>query len=136
MAVVKGQGGKIQIDTVDAGHLTNWTITSTVDPVETTEMTDTAKSYTGGLEDGTISCTCWWDASDAGQEDILDGLAAGSTITVNIFPSGSTSSGADYYTGDILILSSGVKGDMGAGLVTAEFSGNCVGGPMTLGTVV
>jgi len=132
MAVQKGQSGVIQIVTVGVAHLTSYEFETTVDAVETTAMGDVAKSYVGGLTDGTFSCVCQWDASDAGQEDIRDGLAAGTTITVNVYPTGVTTAGAKYYTGSILITSSKVSASMGDGLVESSFSGN---GQLALGTV-
>lgn len=123
MAVVKGQGGVIQIATIAVGHLKSYELEKTVEPVETTAMEDTQKSYIGGLEDGTCSITAFWDSSDAGQEDLRDALDAGTTVTVNIYPSGSTTTGADYYTGDILITSSKVDASKGDGLVGVQFSG-------------
>lgn len=132
MSIVKGQGGVIHIGAVAVGHVMSWELENTVEPVDTTAMGDTAKSYIGGLTDGTFSCTVQWDASDVGQEDIDDGITAGTAVVVNLYPSGSTSAGADYYTGSVLITSNKVSGSQGDGLVERSVSGN---GAMVLGTV-
>jgi len=131
MAATHGRSGVIQISAVGVGQLTSWSISETVDEVDATPMAASAKVYLAGLSDGTVSVDCFWDASDAGQEDIRDALAAGSSITVNIYPSGSTSAGAYRYTGTVTITQCEVTGDVG-GAITTKFTGR---GTMTLGTV-
>jgi len=131
MSMQHGREGLIHIATVAVGHLTSWSYSESVDEVDVTAMGDTAKAYQGGLRDGSLDIECFWDAADAGQEDILDGLAAGTEITVNIYPSGVTTSGESYYTGSITITSNEVSSGVGD-MVTAKFSGR---GFLTLGTV-
>ena len=131
MAMQHGRDGVIEIVSVAVGHIKSWSYSETVDETEVTAMGDTAKAYQGGLRDGTVDIECFWDASDAGQEDILDGLAAGTTVVVNIYPSGVTTTGAEYYTGSILINSNEVTSGVDE-MVNAKFSGR---GFLALGTV-
>lgn len=131
MAIQHGRDGVIQISTVAVAHLKSWSYSETVEETDTTAMGDTAKSYKAGLRDGTLDIEAMWDAGDAGQEDILDGLAAGTEIVVSIYPSGLTTAGSDYYTGNITITKNEVNGDVD-NMVMAKFSGR---GFLTLGTV-
>ena len=131
MAALHGRSGVIQIDTVGVGELTEWSISTTTPEVNVTAMGASTAAYVAGLEDASVSISCNWDPSDAGQEDIRDGLAAGTAITVNIYPSGSTTSGADYYTGSVTITTSEVSATVD-GAITCSFGGR---GGMTLGTV-
>ena len=131
MAIQHGRTGVIQIDSVAVAHIKSWSYSESVDEVDVTAMGDTAKSYQAGLRDGTLDIECMWDAADAGQEDILDGLEAGTGITVNIYPTGATTNGEPFYTGTITITSNEVSAGVDD-MVTAKFSGR---GFLTLGTV-
>lgn len=131
MAALHGRSGVVQIVSVGVGELTEWSIKSSTPEVDVTAMGASTKTYVAGLQDATVDLKCNWDPSDAGQEDIRDGLAAGTGITVNIYPSGSTTTGADYYTGTITITSSEVSATVD-GAITCSFSGR---GGMTLGQV-
>lgn len=131
MSIQHGRNGKIQISSVDVGYVKSWSYSESVDEVDVTAMGDTAKSFQAGLRDGTFECECFWDQADAGQEDIRDGLAAGTAITVNIYPTGVTTTGAPRYTGSITIKSSEVTSDVND-MVNAKFSGR---GFLSLGVV-
>lgn len=121
MSATHGKAGEVEIVAVAVGQVSSWTYGSTADEVDVTAMGDTAKSYLGGLLDGTFDIECFWDGGDAGQEDILDGLAAGTSIAVNLYPGGNTV--ALYkYSGDIVITSQEVSSAVDDA-VKAKFSG-------------
>jgi len=130
-AALHGRSGTIDIATVSVGEITAWTIDETVDAVETTAMGQSSKTYAGGLKDASGSISCWWDPDDAGQEDILDGLAAGTGITVNLYPSGVETQGAYYYTGSVIVNGNSVASGVDS-VITASFTFR---GALTLGTV-
>lgn len=132
MAMQHGREGLVHIVAVAVGHVTAWSYSETAEESETTAMGDTAKSYQAGLRDGTVSIECYWDASDAGQEDILDALAAGTGVVVNLYPEGGTPANPDpYYTGTVTILTNEVSSSVDS-MITAKFTGR---GFMALGTV-
>lgn len=122
MAIQHGREGVVQISAVAVAHIKSWSYSETVDETDVTVMGDTAKSYQTGLRDGTLDIECLWDASDAGQADILDGLAAGTAITVAIYPTGVTTSGSPFYAGNITITSNEVTSGVDD-MVMAKFSG-------------
>jgi len=131
MAIQHGRYGTIEIVAVAVGHVKSWSYSETVDETEVTAMGDTAKAYLGGLRDGTVEIECLFDQADAGQEDILDGLAAGTTIVVNIYTEGTKVTGDVFYTGSILINSNEVSSSVD-GMIVAKFGGR---GFLTLGLV-
>ena len=131
MAALHGRSGVIQIVAVGVGELTEWSIKENTTEADVTAMGATTKEYVAGLRDATVDIKCNWDPADAGQEDVRDGLAAGTGIVVNIYPSGGTTTGDDYYTGTITITSSEVSAGVD-GAITCSFAGR---GGMTLGVV-
>ena len=103
--------------------MTAWSYSETLEEVEITEMGDTAKSYQAGLRDGTVTIECYWDASDGGQEDILDGLAAGTAITVNLYPQGGTpTSGDPQLSGSVTITGNEISSGVDS-MITVKFTG-------------
>ena len=131
MAMQHGREGLVHIAAVAVGHGTAWSYSEVAEEVEVTAMGDTAKSYQAGLRDGTVTIECYWDQADAGQEDILDGLAAGTGITVNLYTEGTTSTGDVYYTGSVTITQQEVTSNVDS-MITVKFTGR---GFLTLGTV-
>ena len=131
MAALHGRAGVIEIVAVGVGELKSWSYKENTGDVDVTAMAASGKAYVAGLPDGTFECECNWDPADAGQEDILDGLAAGTAIVVNIYPSGATGTGSDYYTGNITITSNEVTTDVDSA-ITTKFAGR---GFLVLGTV-
>ena len=123
MAVQHGRSGLVHISAVEVGHVTAWSYSETLEEVEITEMGDTAKSYQAGLRDGTVTIECYWDASDGGQEDILDGLAAGTAITVNLYPQGGTpTSGDPKLSGSVTITGNEISSGVDS-MITVKFTG-------------
>jgi hypothetical protein len=131
MAMQHGRAGVVHISSVAVAHVTAWSYSEAVEEVDVTAMGDSAKSYQGGLRDGTVNIECFWDAADAGQEDITDGLAAGTAITVNLYTDGTTDAGSPYYTGSITITSQEISSGVDS-MITAKFTGR---GFLAYGTV-
>jgi hypothetical protein len=129
MAMQHGREGLVHIASVAVGHVTAWSYSESVDETETTAMGDTAKSYQGGLRDGTVTIECYWDKADGGQEDILDGLAAGTAVTVNLYTEGTTTTGSVYYTGSVVVTQQEVASSVDS-MITVKFTGR---GFLTLG---
>ena len=111
------------IAAVPVGEVKSWSYKETASDIDVTAMGATGKAYLGGLPDGTLDIECTWDPADAGQEDIQDGLAAGTGVVVNLYPDGdSTTIGNDFWTGTITITSFETSGGVDAA-VDAKFSG-------------
>lgn len=63
-------------------------------------MGDNAKTYLGGLRDGSSTLDCFWLASVARHDALLAGFAAGTTTELYLYPHGDSSGMIDY-TGDV-----------------------------------
>lgn len=105
-----GRAGKVKAGTNAVGSVTNWTYEETVDEQETTAMQDVAKTYLGGLRDGSGQIDCWWLKSDVGHSAILAAFAAGSTVEVTILPTGSEATGEIEFSGPVVIKSMSMDG--------------------------
>jgi hypothetical protein len=95
----------------------SYTITETADTLEDTTMGDTSRTYLASLKTFTGSIDCFWDETDTNGQLTLD---PGSTVTINIYPEGSTS-GDTYYTGSVIITEKSVTASYD-GMVEASFS--------------
>lgn len=133
MATHFGSDGSVKLVTsggsvATIGELLNWTVTMTADPVETTSMGDTARTYTAGLQTGTGSMSLYLDPADAAQAD----LAQGDSVDCEFYAEGTTT-GDQYYSGTFIVTSveRGATLD-GIATLNAELQ---LTGTLTVGTV-
>ena len=83
MADIVLTNASIVVNSVDlSAHVTSVAINRSADAVETTAMGDTARTYTGGLESGTLDITFNQDYASAKVEATLYGLVNTSTTVV------------------------------------------------------
>jgi hypothetical protein len=80
-------------------------------------MGDSSRTYLASLTTFAGSIECFWDETDTNGQLTLD---PGASVTINIYPEGSTS-GDTYYTGSVLITEKNVTGSFD-GMVEASFS--------------
>ena len=85
---VHGRSGAVTVGATPSAvaSVTGFSYEESAEETETTAMGDTAKSYLGGLRDGSGSIDCNWLSSDAGHTALLAGLAAGEEIALNLYP--------------------------------------------------
>jgi len=131
MAALHGRAGAVHIVAVPVGEIISWSYKENTSDIDVTAMGATGKAYLGGLPDGTFDCEANWDPDDAGQEDILDALSAGTGVVVNVYPDGTFVATSDVLTGTITITSYEVTGGVDSA-VNAKFSGR---GFLVQGTV-
>ena len=83
MADIVLTNASIVVNSVDlSAHVTSVAINRSADAVDTTAMGDTARTYTGGLESGTLDITFNQDYASAKVEATLYGLVNTSTTVV------------------------------------------------------
>ena len=83
MADIVLTNASIVVNSVDlSAHVTSVAINRSADAVETTAMGDTARTYTGGLESGTLDITFNQDYASAKVAATLYGLVNTSTTVV------------------------------------------------------
>ena len=126
MSVYHGKSGAVDFNSATLGNVTEWTYEEATDEFESTAMGDTAKSYIGGLTDGSGTVTCWWDSADTGQTE----LTVGASATLILYPRGNTST-YQKYEGTATILSFSINSTKDSIIsVTFNFRGK-----LTLGSV-
>jgi hypothetical protein len=117
MATHKGSEGTVKSGANAIAEIRSYTITETADTLEDTTMGDSSRTYLASLKTFTGSIECFWDETDTDGQLTLD---PGASVTINIYPEGSTS-GDTYYTGTVLITEKNVTGSYD-GMVEASFS--------------
>jgi len=102
---VHGRAGTVKAGASPAvlASITAFSYEETVDETETTAMGDTAKSFLGGLPDGSGQVDCWWDELDTGHDALITAMQAGTVVALELWPQGS-GVGAKY-TGDVTVKS-------------------------------
>lgn len=106
MATHWGVDGVVKVGTATVAEVTAFEVTESVAPVEDTALGDTWETHIAGSgkKSWSGSLTCHWDPSDdPGQ----GALRAGSSVTLNLYPEGTTT-GDTYYTGTATITEMGV----------------------------
>jgi hypothetical protein len=117
MATTKGSEGTVKSGANAIAEIRSYTITETADVLEDTTMGDASRTYLASLKTFTGSIECFWDETDTNGQLTLD---VGSTVTINIYPEGSTS-GDTYYTGSVIITEKSITASFD-GMVEASFS--------------
>jgi predicted secreted protein len=117
MPTHKGSEGTVKSGANAIAEIRSYTITHTADTIEDTVMGDSARTYLSSLTSFSGSIECYWDETDTNGQLTLD---PGSTVTINIYPEGSTS-GDTYYTGSVIITEKSITASFD-GMVEASFS--------------
>ena len=123
MATHTGSEGTVKIVANAIAEIRSYTIDETGDTIEDTTMGDSARTYKAGLKDFTGSVDVYWDETDTNGQMAC---TVGSSITLNVYPEGSTS-GDTYYTGTALVTGFSVTGSFD-GMVEASITFQGTGG--------
>ena len=67
MTFYSGQNGRLIIDGTKAAKVTNWAITSSQAPLNTTSLEDTDRTYTAGLRNTTGTCRLFYYDDTSGS---------------------------------------------------------------------
>ena len=116
MATHTGSEGNIKIGSTILGELRSYTLEQTSDTIEDTSLGDSSRTFKTGLKGFSGSASLFFDEADAGQ--LL--VTAGSSITINVSPEGS-SSGDKYFAGDAIVTGYNVSASFD-GMVEAEMT--------------
>ena len=87
MAVHHGKEGEVVVGGSAVGELTNFTLETTGDVVESTKMADGAKSFVAGRTSFSGTLDMHFDEADSVQTQ----LTAGASVTFKLLPEGSSS---------------------------------------------
>ena len=129
MATHTGSAGVVKVGANTVAEVRNWSVDQSQDTVETTKLGDTVKTFKTTLSASSGTVDCFWDETDTTGQGAM---TIGATVTLNLYPEGSTS-GDTYYTGSAIITSVGVS-QTHDGIVERTI-GFQVSGAVTIGTV-
>ena len=87
MAVHHGKEGEVAVGGTAVGELTSFTLETTGDVVESTQMSDGAKSFIAGRTSFSGTLEMHFDEADSVQTQ----LTAGASVTFKLLPEGSSS---------------------------------------------
>ncbi len=117
MATHTGSEGVVKSATNTIAEVRSYTISETGDTIEDSVMGDVSRTYKAGLRTWTASVEVFWDETDTtGQGS----FTVGSTVTLNVYPEGS-SSGDMYYTGSAIVTGRTINATFD-GMVEASFT--------------
>jgi predicted secreted protein len=116
MATHTGSEGLIKVGTDTVGELRSFSLETTGDTIETSNMGTTARTYKAGLTAWSGTASLFWDETDAGQT----ALALGTEIVIKVYPEGATT-GDKYYTGSAIVTAKSVSASFD-GLVESSIS--------------
>ena len=117
MTVHKGSEGTVSVGSNTVAEITGFSFDETADTIETTALSNSARSYVADYVTFSGTVDCMWDETDTSGQGAM---SVGSTVTLNLYPEGSASS-STYYTGSACITSISRANAMGS-VVTASFS--------------
>jgi len=107
MATHIGKEGIVSVGANVVAELNGFTIDSTAEEVEDSELSDEWKTFKSGtdiVKEWSASLECWWDETDTnGQE----ALTVGASVTLNLYPEG-TASTSSYRTGTAFVTAIGM----------------------------
>jgi predicted secreted protein len=116
MATHTGSEGLIKVGTDTVGELRSFSLETTADTIESSNMGTTARTYKAGLTAWSGTASLFWDELDAGQL----ALALGTEIVIKVYPEGATT-GDKYYTGSAIVTAKSVSASFD-GLVESSIS--------------
>ena len=99
MASHIGRDGIVKVGANTVAEVKSFSIEESADTVETTKMTDTARSHAITLTSFSGSLDCFWDETDTTGQGAL---TIGASVTLALYPEGEAV-GDTYYSGTALV---------------------------------
>lgn len=112
MAKIRGNGGIVKIGLVTVAAVKSFTIDQGMDPIESTDLSQDAKTFVAGDTSWTATVEVMWDAADVTGQGAM---SIGTEVVFHGVRDGDAAAPADDVTGDALvqgISSSVAKGEM------------------------
>lgn len=134
MAIKKGKNAKVSIASTAVGHIVgniSYEISDTV--IDTTDRDATARTHEAlGWPTARLSLEAQYDIADTGQDALRTAMAAGTAVTVNLYPEGNTA-GLPKFSGTMVIESASIVDAPMDGMILTKWS--FTGAPLTESTV-
>jgi len=129
MAVHTGSAGVIKIGSNTVAEVTGFTLETTADVIESTQLSDTNKTYEVSRKSGTVTVECMWDETDTNGQIVLQEATG---VTLLLYPEGADS-GDFYYSVPAIVTGNSVAVTMDD---IIRLSISCqINGAITRGTV-
>ena len=116
MATHTGKDGVIKSGSDELGELRSFTLDIQADTIEDSSMGDTARTYLAGLTSASMSAEVFWDGTNTSQT----AFDPGSTVTVSVYPEGTTS-GDTYLSFSAIVTGKSINSSFD-GMVEASIS--------------
>ena len=123
MAVHTGSAGLIKIGSNTVAEVTAFTMETTADVIESTQLSDTNKTYETSRKSGTVTIEAAWDETDSNGQIVLQEATG---VTLLLYPEGADS-GDKYFVGTAIVTG----GDVGVtmdGIISRTLSFQFTGG--------
>jgi len=101
-----GRDGRLLLDGTEQIKVSNWTLSGSLEVLETTTLGDSQRTYTPGVQEFNGSATLLYYKDDAGRNDAatalkkvlkIDGVSDGSTVKLRLrLVDGSTNSDVEF----------------------------------------
>lgn len=117
MANHTGSEGTVKVGANAVAEIRSFSIETSADTIEDTTMGDAARTYKTSLTSWSGSVDVYWDETDTTGQGAL---TAGASVTLNLYPEGSTS-GDTYYTGTAIVTGNSVSASFD-GMVEASIT--------------
>jgi hypothetical protein len=91
--IYTGKDGRLLIDGIEQVKVTNWTLSGSLEMLETTSLGDSQRNYAPGVQEFNGSATLLYYKDDAGRNDAgtalrkiikTDGVSDGDTVTIRL----------------------------------------------------
>ena len=99
MATHKGSEGLIKVGSNTVAEVRSYSLEETADVIESTSLSDTAKTFEASTTSFSGSVECFWDETDTSGQVAL---SVGSSVTLVWYPEGD-SAGDTYYSGSVIV---------------------------------
>ena len=104
MAVHTGSAGLIKIGANTVAEVTAFTLETTADVIESTQLTDTNKTFEVSRKSGTVTLEAAWDETDSNGQIVLQEATG---VTLLLYPEGADS-GDFYYSVPAIVTGNSV----------------------------
>jgi hypothetical protein len=105
MAVHTGSAGLIKIGANTVAEVTAFTLETTADVIESTQLTDTSKTFEVSRKSGTVTVEAAWDETDSNGQIVLQEATG---VTLLLYPEGADS-GDYFYTVPAIVTGNSVS---------------------------
>lgn len=105
MAVHTGSQGLVKVGGNTVAEVTAFTLETVADVIESTQLSDSAKSFEASRVTFTATIECAWDETDTNGQVALN---EGQSVSLHLHPEGADS-GDYYYTGTAIVTGNSVS---------------------------